>query len=229
MAFEKDGKPRTAIELFQRVLDRDDLSPTCRAWALRNVSQPMLEIGDTDAAMEAIKEAIGLDPVQPWNFYSLSRLLGWSGRFEEALTPARQASVLEPWDYRHRLAEGLALLGLGRFDEALEPIVKACSGSRSQEAWGARAVCLAGAGQTDEAASAASEALRLTESFDGAVLLARYSLMTGDRAEALRLLQRAVDLGLANPSFVDGFDELAGDAEFEAVVQRIKERVGDRP
>jgi TolB-like protein len=225
LAYEGDGRPRAAIAAFTRVLERDDLSPTCRAWVLRNRAQPLQKIGRTEEATEDLKMAVKFAPVEPWNFYALSNTLCWSRRFEEALIEARRAVAFEPWDYRHHLVVAQALAGLARWDEGLVHANKAYDGSRAQDAGGLRAVCLQGAGLAEDARTAAEEAAGLTESADGMVHLARYREMAGEPEQALRHLERAVEIGLANLDFVEDFPSLADDERFRRIVDGVRERL----
>jgi DNA-binding winged helix-turn-helix (wHTH) protein/Tfp pilus assembly protein PilF len=73
---------------------------------------------DWHAAEQAMQQAIHLDPRVPDGHFAYANLLSSLGRFEEALTQARQARELDPVSPLVNTVEGAILAAAGRYDEA---------------------------------------------------------------------------------------------------------------
>ncbi|MFQ5671381.1 MAG: protein kinase [Acidobacteriota bacterium] len=228
VAIQTVGRPRESIERYTRLLARDDLTPAARAWILRYRSFPQVAVGDLDAALNGLAQAIALDPVEPWNYFSLAVALRMAGRLDEALAYSRQAIALAPAQWRMQQRLGIALGDLGRDEESIKPLARACELSRAQSACAQTAIALQRAGRPEEAASAAGQAAALTASRWGAYNLACYHSLAGHRAQALEFLRQARRLGFASTLIARDPDlaSLHGDPEFEAMVADIEKRIG---
>ncbi|MFQ5701980.1 MAG: protein kinase [Acidobacteriota bacterium] len=226
VAIQTVGHPRESIERYTRLLARDDLTPATRAWILRLRSLPQVDVGDVDAALNSLAQAIALGPADAWSYSVLSRALRKAGRLEEALTYSRHAMALAPMQWRMQQRFGIALGDVGRDEESVEPLRKACELSRAQEACAQVAVALERSGRSEEAGGAAERAASLTASKWGTYNMACYHALAGHRAEALGSLRQARRLGFAS-TMIAGDPDLAslrGDPEFETIVADIERR-----
>ncbi len=219
------GRNREAIEGFRRVLARDDLTPAARANVLSLRGRAQASLAHFAAAFTDLEEAVRLDPANDVSFYMLADSLFQAGRTEEALTRARQAVALNPTSSQNNGVLGWSLGRLGKWEEGLPFLARACETiERSQGECGQYAVGLLQAGQKADAAATVKAANSMPETSAGAYFLACYNALTGNRAQALQLLQRSVHLGFIDAAFADGpgLASLRGDPEFEALVAEVK-------
>jgi hypothetical protein len=111
---------------------------------------------------------------------------------------------------------------------------EACVMHQFQRACAMHAAALQRAGRGDEALAAARETDGLLSTGKGNIELARFWLLRGDRDQALHHLDRALELGLANPILnVDtllledpDFAPLRGEPRFEEIAQELKRQIG---
>ena len=97
------GKVPEAVARLEKVLTRSDLSPSARAWALRQQALGTRATQPSQALAE-LEEALALDPTNSNTYASLGLVLGRLGRQTEALTRSEQAVMLNPMNWRHRAA-----------------------------------------------------------------------------------------------------------------------------
>jgi hypothetical protein len=116
---------------------------------------------------------------------------------------------------------------LGRHQEALVHVARACDLSHAQSACATYAIALHKTGQLAKARGVAAETARLTGNIYGCYNLACYWALAGGRREALTFLRRSVDLGYSEPWISRDPDlaSLRGDPEFEAIVAEIRRRI----
>jgi serine/threonine protein kinase/tetratricopeptide (TPR) repeat protein len=222
-----DQHPEKAIAGFARVLARDDLTPAARAWILRGSSAAHRNRGNDASSMTALEDALRLDPVNGATYAHLASTLRQMGRTEEAILRARQAVELAP-NYGFSLRElSSALAEQGRWQEALPYQERACSKGPSRYYCGILAAAYVRLGREEDARRAAKRAVEGPEDAYGAVGLAAYHWVRGDRAAALEQLRPLADSGLPDQFILTGeptFLSLQGDPEFEAIVAAIEER-----
>jgi len=219
------GKIPVAVARLGEVLARSDLSPTARAWALRQQALGARAM-DLSKALVGLEEALVLDPTNSHTYAALGLVLGSLGRHEEALVRAEQAVILSPSNWHHRAALGITLGDLGRYEEAARAESIACAQSSNQNPCGLRAMYLLRAGHRVEALAVANEAATLTPSGIGAFSLAAYWALAGDRTNAIRCLRDALNLGWSAQIRKDpDFESLRGDPEFEAIAAENAERL----
>lgn len=218
------GKNREAVEGFGRVLARDDLTEAARANILSLRGAAEASQGRFTAAFADLDEAVRLDPANDVTFFMLAASLFEAGRTEEAVARARQAVALNPTSSQNNNLLGVSLGRLGRWDEALPFLGRACDSERSQGTCGDHALGLLQAGHKSDAAAKAKEASSMSETGAGQYALACYHALLEDRAEALRLLRRSVDLGFSIRTFAEGpgLATLRGDVRFESLVAEVK-------
>jgi hypothetical protein len=84
------------------------------------------------------------------------------------------------------------------------------------------------ASQSGQREKAAAAAARREDSSAGTYNLACYHALAGQRADAIRYLRKAVDLGHADMAIRDDpdFASLRGDPEFEEIIADVKHRIG---
>jgi TolB-like protein/tRNA A-37 threonylcarbamoyl transferase component Bud32 len=79
--------------------------------------------GHVDEAMTEIERAVSLDPFNVTVHAFRANDLLFARRYDEAIAEARKALAMEPGQPAALLAEGLALMGTGRYERAL-PVIK---------------------------------------------------------------------------------------------------------
>lgn len=99
-----------AMQLLRRTAELLPSDPR----PLRELSQLVLQTGDTEECLRLLKQAIALAPRQSMLHLDLSRALARLGRVEEALAAAREALALDP----HRDGAALAVRVLERWADA---------------------------------------------------------------------------------------------------------------
>jgi tetratricopeptide (TPR) repeat protein len=219
------GKIPAAVARLDKVLARSDLSPSARAWALRQQALGTRAI-DLNKALAELEEALALDPTNPNTYASLSLVLGRLDRNEAALVRAEQAVILNPSNWQHRAALGIGLGNVGRFEEAARAESIACVQSNNQNPCALRAMYLHKAGHASEALAVANQAAALTPSGIGAFSLADYWAVANNRSNAIRYLRDAMNLGWSAQIRTDpDFAALHGDPEFEAIAAESDRRL----
>jgi len=228
--YRTSGEPNKARELYSKVLTRKDLTPAARAWALRQRSLTLQQTGNATAALIDADEAVRLQPSHAGNLVVQSKAFEDASRLDDAVTSSRLALELEPHRWRHQQRVGLVYARAGRLDEAVPFMNRACQISSSQEACANYSVTLNLAGRQDEARVAADHAESLVATPWGSYNLGCYWALTGQTATSIDRLGRAVDLGFTDALIKTDhdLDSLRQNAEFEAIVARIDERVTER-
>ena len=225
--YRSSGNPDWALELYTRVLARDDLATATRAWALRQRAYAYVQVGNTAAALSDADASVKLDPAGAANLVALSRALQDVGRLDDAFLRSRQALALEPSAWRHHQRAGVVLTRAGRFDEAVEQLERACELSDSQEACGNLAVALLRSGKKDEARQVAERTRKLAGSPWGMYNLACFWALAGEREPAVDSLRRALALGFADMlvSTDTDLDSLRDDPEFQKIITAIEDKL----
>jgi tetratricopeptide (TPR) repeat protein len=219
-----------AVQILDRVLARDDLTPAARSHVLRQRSTAYSLWGKVDLSIPDAEEALRLDPTHPQCYEQLSRALFSDKRYGEALLRAQQGLAISPNHPALNQYVGYALMGMGRVEEAVEPMAKACEFTGNQSECGDYAVALQRAGHAQRALEAARHAESLPESQYGQYNLAQYWTLSGNKSRALACLRRALDLGMANVDFFveRNFDALRKDHEFERMAAEVKQRLASK-
>jgi tetratricopeptide (TPR) repeat protein len=225
--YRASGEPLEAIELYSRVIERDDLTNANRAWALRQRSFALLQVGRDDAARRDAEESSRLDPVSALSLGALSKAQEALGLLDEGIASAERALLLEPGGWRHEQRLGIVLARAGRLVEAAERIARSCELSGAQEACANLAVVLQRDGRDTEALEVASRAETLPATRWGYYNLACYRALAGERARALADLRRAVDLGFADNLITTDtdLDSIRDVPAFDALLEEIDDRI----
>ncbi len=153
---------KEAARLSQLVLSIDESDPdtlACVGWAKAYVS------GDFGAATEMVDRAVALNPnsATAWNYRGLTCV--YVGQPQEAVRSFERGIRLSPLDpmlFGLFAMMGIALIGLGRFDEAVAAAMKAI---RKNKTFTAGYRCLASAlahlGQDEEARKTVAQLLEI--------------------------------------------------------------------
>jgi tetratricopeptide (TPR) repeat protein len=228
--YRSSGQPEQARVLYSRVLDRNDISNSARAWALRQRSFTDLQVGNAAAATEDAAEAVRLDPSNSSGLVALSKALEAIDRLPGAVTRSEQALALHPslWRLHQRL--GLVLARAGNLDAAVQSMERACRLGKGQEPCANLAVTLQRAGRGAEAHDAAKFAESLAGTRWGHYNLGCFRALSGSRSAALEDLRRSVELGFADVLIQTDPDleSLRGDPDFESILAEIEDRLRSR-
>lgn len=108
------GRPDEALACWQTAADNGSADATC--WA--NLGLLRLHRREDEAAEQAMRHALRLNPRQPQTLVNLGVLLAAGKRWAEAETLYRSALEMRPDDVAALTNLGLALEELRRFDEA---------------------------------------------------------------------------------------------------------------
>jgi tetratricopeptide (TPR) repeat protein len=120
--FLQGNFPRAA-ELYSTILLTEQGEKRARAWhALGDVNMATLRF---DAAADAFREALKLEPGKRMSLTRLGRALQRGGRFAEAIQVYRQLQELAPEDASAYRFEAEVLVPLQRIDEAIERLERA--------------------------------------------------------------------------------------------------------
>ena len=118
---ERGANLGRAIECYQQALAIEHLSPWERMRYLRNLGDAYRELEDHPSAIAAYRQAIDLDPDDPWLFNTLGNAYSGQEQHEPALEAYTTALTLVTADedkallYRNRAN---TLIQLSRLDEA---------------------------------------------------------------------------------------------------------------
>jgi adenylate cyclase len=165
---------KEAVRLCHLALSIDDTDPDTLAWASVTLAYM---VGDCESAIEMADRAVALDP----NSFQAWGCRGWvyrvAGLPEEAVRSFERAMRMSPVDpllYQGLVGIGMALIELGRFDEA---VVAGKKAQRHSPSWSLAYRCLASAfahlGRDAEAREAAARLLELDPAFTISEWIAR--------------------------------------------------------
>jgi adenylate cyclase len=187
-----------------------------------------------EPANEAFEEALKLNPSSFHANYMYGRHSFAAGDFEKARRLYEQAARLSPEQYLpYCMLEG-ALEKLGRLDESLEAgrrAMLAIERHLQREPGDGRALHLgavtaAKLGDAARARALSERALAARpDEFATAYNLACAFAILGDRKRSLELLDQATQRGRGNLAWIEqdpDLDSLRGDAQFEAIVDRLR-------
>jgi adenylate cyclase len=169
-AFER----KEAIRFARMALSLDDGDPDMLAAAC---AISAFLVGDSESEMEMADRAVALNP----SSYSAWHARGWvykiAGQPEEAIRSFKRAMRVSPVDpllHNALMGIGMALIELGRFDEA---IVAGKKAQRQNPFFGPAYICLASGfahlGRDAEAREAAARLLQLDPAFTISAWIAR--------------------------------------------------------
>ncbi len=116
-----EGRPRDAVENFQRSLSIEPADPVC----LNNLGNVLRELGRLRESVFAYRQALGHRPDYPSALYNLAGALALLGECSEAIGAYRDLLLLTPGDAEAWNALGLSLLEIGDLGESKKALEEA--------------------------------------------------------------------------------------------------------
>jgi TolB-like protein/DNA-binding winged helix-turn-helix (wHTH) protein/Flp pilus assembly protein TadD len=186
----------------------------------------LADLGHTAEALEQARIGARIDPLSAAVVFNLGAHLIAENRFEEALAVSNQLLELDGKAMLSHLLSGAALSSVGRVDEAIGALERAYRlDPHSPLPLAQMAYLYAGAGRMAEARTAyrtLGDLLRVRPYIK--VTVASVAAAVGERDEALRLLERAIEDRETQLSYVATCPHLAllrGDPRFAVIEQKI--------
>jgi tetratricopeptide (TPR) repeat protein len=157
-----------ALSIFNKVLEVNPLNDD----ALSHKAFTLAKLGKYEEALEAFKKALEINPKNECTFSKKGVVLGNLGRYDEALEAFNNALEIAPKYVFALLKKGVVLRNLGRDEEALEAFKKTLDIFPNYED-------------------------ALTNFVDVSMNLAVSELTAANRGNAIRLLEMAINKGVA--------------------------------
>ncbi|MGE5117128.1 MAG: tetratricopeptide repeat protein, partial [Betaproteobacteria bacterium] len=171
---EHDSEVEAAHRAASEGLMADDRDPVAH-WAM---GRALWLRGQLDPSLAELGTAVALSPNFALGHYTLAFVHSQSGDPQAALRFADHSRELSPFDpllFAMLASRALALVRLGRFDEAADWAVRAAARPNAHvHILGIAAHCLALAGRVDEARAVADAIARRAPGYRGADLLAAF-------------------------------------------------------
>jgi len=221
------GHPEETMKSATKIIERRDLTPAARAWALRDragtLESPTWRF---DSAIKDAQEALRLDPANYFNPFVLAAIYQNQHQLDKALIYAQQAIALSPCFQAYMVTSDI-LKEMGREAQSLDYAAMACETGKRAGYCARFAIRLLQAGRGREAQSVVDKIAAMPESARGAYDLGCFYALKGDRANAIRSLRRSLELGLALRGIEQDEDLVAlhGTPEFTAIVAEAKRHV----
>jgi serine/threonine-protein kinase len=203
------GRHDQAIKAFRTAADREPTSDD----AYLGLARAYEAAGDTASAERVYRQAIERRPRYWSGHWWLGNLLRQQARYPEALAAFERAVALNPGNANLHARLGGVYMYLGRYEEAQNAFRTANAIATTPAVLGNWGVTLYRQRDFDAAAAMLVRACALRESYQCTSNLARAYYFDGKRAEATRLLGRAIELAQReleiNPNNVDARLSLA--------------------
>ncbi|HYP83597.1 transcriptional regulator [Variovorax sp.] len=171
---EREPEVAAALACAGQSLAMDDRDPAAH-WAM---GRALWLAGETPASLDELQAAVGLSPNFAQGHYSLAFVHSQSGDPEMAIRAADQSRQLSPFDpmlFAMLGARAMALVRLGRLDEAADFAARAATRPNAHaHVLGIAAHCLALAGRMPEARRIAAAIRRQLPDYSGAKFLAAF-------------------------------------------------------
>jgi tetratricopeptide (TPR) repeat protein len=217
--FDRDFEK--AIAEFDRAIELDPNYATAHQWK----STPLGALGRWDEAIAESKKSVALDPLSLIVNADLAFNYIYAHRFDEAVAQSRKTLEIDPNFHVVRGYLGWGLQFKGKLAEALAEYRKAAEVTDEPYTLGLLAQACARSGLREEAQKILNGLEeRARTKFVSGWSIAMIRLSLGDKDGAIAALQTALDqhapeiLTLKYDPF---FNELHGDARFDALVQKI--------
>ena len=164
VAFILTGKPQEAIAMFEKALN---LNPDGPGWYAGNLAIARADTGQPEEAITTMREVFNRNPKDADSCRYLSWVLILGGRYEEALSMAKNAIALKPTpDAFFYETLGTSYLMTGEYEDAIAALKKAIS-LRSEYVYAhidlTNAYSMAG--RMEDARAQAAEVLKINPKF----------------------------------------------------------------
>jgi serine/threonine protein kinase/tetratricopeptide (TPR) repeat protein len=213
-----------ADHAFQRAIEVDSTFATARHWRAIFLGH----VGRSDEAVAEIKRAQALEPGSPMINTNVGLMLYLAHRYPEAVTALRTFEERDPTFPSVHIKLGSALVQMRNYDEGIAEIRRGDELNGVRLVWNSAvlAQAYAAAGRTAEARALLDEITRTSAGvFNGPAGIALAYSALGDRENAIKWLQRAVDTfdpNLPVWSRDARFDALRADPRGAALFARIE-------
>lgn len=206
-------------KLVNQALARSDLSPGLRSLALRLRGRARMQMGKIDPARRDLEASIHQDPASPYGYIFLGGFLLEQKQYAEAVRRAREAAAIDP--AMAGLYITYVLLEAGQSAEALAHTEELTRRQPSAQVWANLAVQRATLKRREAARAAIKSAGEFGPSATSAFDLARAAALLGDDSEALKTLDRAVQLGYRDAAIASTpeFQRFARDPRYLRLVK----------
>lgn len=226
LAYAEAHQPQQAIGLYSKILEHDNLAPAARAWMLRYRGLAKIQTKDVKGALSDLNDSLLLAPTNAWTLGILSGALVDAGKLQQALQRAQQGMALLPSYWRSHHGMAYVLSAQGHLHQAAQSYEKACQLGSSQLTCSLFALTLFRIDKPDQANAAAQKAETLPEDPWGTYNLACLQALRGQQEQALRLLQRAAELGLQDETIrtdkdLDGLRQLPQFNSLQAKISSV--------
>ena len=181
----------------------------------------MKDQGKLDEAIKEYREAIRLNPDDPYVHGNLGIVLSEQGKLDEAIKEYREAIRLNPDDPIDHNNLGEVLLNKGQLDEAIKEYREAIRLKPDQAEFHSNlGELLARQGKLAEAIANVREAIRLKPDFPEAhANLGIYLRDQGDYTEAIIVLRKARELAKANSKYAQKIERDLTETEQQASLE----------
>jgi adenylate cyclase len=184
---------KEAVRLSRFALSIDDSDPETLAIAALTSAYM---VGDSEAEIEMADRAVALNPNSSVAWNSRGWVYNTAGLKEEAIRSFERAIRMSPVDpdlHSRLLGIGVALIELGRFDEAIVALKKAQRHKPSSAVYRCLASAFAHLGRDAEAQEAVARLLEVEPAFTISAWIARFA---GERSRAKLLIEGLRKAGL---------------------------------
>ena len=190
---DRDGETGRALEAAGRSLQADNRNPAAH-WAM---GRALWLRGETGEATRALEQSVELSPNFALGHYSMAFVHSQAGDPETAIAASDHSRLLSPCDpllFGMLGARAMALVRLGRFEEAAEWGVKAAARPNAHvHILAIAAHCLALAGRGEDAREHAARIRRLAPGYGVAQFLDTFRF-DGDTSSLYRNAARSIGL-----------------------------------
>jgi serine/threonine-protein kinase len=215
-------KAREAVEKLRREAPNDVGVQFASAYLYR------LD-GEYDKALRALDRMLRLNPAERLVVsYNRARIFMYQGRYDDALLELDQGAVIEPDHPLVKTFRAVALFRRGRYQEAASILREVLAKNPGID--GIRphlAMCLSAMGEHEAARAELTDRVKevAMADHDAPYWLASAYAMEGERDEAFKWLERAINLGNENRPWFEAnpvWEPLRDDPRFTELMRRIE-------
>jgi serine/threonine protein kinase len=215
------GRVQAAFRHLQQALSLSPEDPDTMYWLM----QIACWVGKLSFSKPLVARLHEIDPLAPSTHMASVIQHVYEGQFEKALEPARTAFRLDPQGLLTRYNYFLACAYNQRLEE-FEPVNERWQREEPEHGWPQLISALVSAhgGEEPRISDSARDVAWMDICAAGHVMPVIFSML-GKTEEALKWLERGVELGLINYPFLSidpGFENIRGDSRFQKLMERVK-------